>query len=143
MARSAPEIRIGIRIRLTAKNPTNFRPVSISKKIRQMADCRRLTPLLFALFFLLFLHQGEVSLSTLRFSTLLHNDPAAHQDHCTMYICRIRNRDLSEALVVWCATLGVLVPSAFLICWENLSFLMPSFTTSMPFGWSTSVQPRN
>ena len=51
-----------------------------------MADCRRLTPLFFALFFLLFLHQGEVSLSTLRFSTLLHNDPAAHQDHCTMYI---------------------------------------------------------
>ena len=40
-------------------------------------------------------------------------------------------------------TLGVLVPSAFLICWANLSFLIPSFTTSIPFGWSTSVDPRN
>ena len=28
----------------------------------------------------------------LRFSTLLHNDPAAHQDHCGR--CRIRTRDL-------------------------------------------------
>ena len=30
-------------------------------------------------------------LSTLRFSTLLHNDPAAQQDHCGS--CRIRTRD--------------------------------------------------
>ena len=33
-----------------------------------------------------------VFLSTLRFSTLFHNDPAAHQDHCGR--CRIRTRDI-------------------------------------------------
>ena len=41
------------------------------------------------------------------------------------------------------SALGVLVPSAFLICWLNFSFLIPSFTTSIPLGWSTSVDPRN
>ena len=39
------------------------------------------------------LPQGYIGfpLSTLRFSTLLHNDPAAQQDHCGS--CRIRTRD--------------------------------------------------
>ena len=42
------------------------------------------------------------------------------------------------------SALGVFFsPSAFLICWLNFSFRIPSFTTSMPFGWSTSVEPRN
>ena len=35
-----------------------------------------------------------MSLSTLRFSTLLHNGPAAHQDHCGRYW--IRTRDLCQ-----------------------------------------------
>ena len=35
---------------------------------------------------------GYVSLFTLSFSALLHNDPAAHQDHCRR--CRIRARHL-------------------------------------------------
>ena len=39
----------------------------------------------------LFLRQGSVSRSTLRFSTLFHNYPAAHQDHCGR--CRNRTRD--------------------------------------------------
>ena len=34
-----------------------------------------------------FLPEGKLSLSTLRGSTLLHNDPEAHQDHCGR--CRI------------------------------------------------------
>ena len=39
---------------------------------------------------IIFLPHGYVFLSTYtdRFSTLLHNDPAAHQDHCGR--CRIR-----------------------------------------------------
>ena len=44
------------------------------------------------IFSLFFLSHVYVSLSTLRFSTLFHNDPAAHQDHCRR--CRIRTRDL-------------------------------------------------
>ena len=46
----------------------------------------------------LFWPQGWVS--TLICSTLLHNDPAAHQDHCGR--CRIRTR--TSAPEVWCAT---------------------------------------
>ena len=42
-------------------------------------------------FVYLFLPQWQVSLSTLRFITLFHNDPAAHQDHCGRYRIRIRN----------------------------------------------------
>ena len=37
-------------------------------------------------------------LSTLRFSTLFHNDPSAHQDHCGR--CRIRTRDLCPRSLV-------------------------------------------
>ena len=46
----------------------------------------------FFFFFFFFLSHVYVSLSTLRFSTLFHNDSAAHQDHCRR--CRIRTRDL-------------------------------------------------
>lgn len=41
------------------------------------------------------------------------------------------------------STFGVLLPSAFFSCWLNLSFRIPSFTTSIPLGWFTSVLPRN
>ena len=41
------------------------------------------------------------------------------------------------------STLGVLVPSDFFNCWMNFNFLIPSFTTSIPLGWSTSVDPKN
>ena len=43
--------------------------------------------------------QGQVSLSTLRFSTLFHNDPAVLQDHCGR--CRIRTRDLCPIKFVY------------------------------------------
>ena len=36
--------------------------------------------------------KGQVSLSTLRFSAFLHNDPGAHQDHCGR--CWIQTRGL-------------------------------------------------
>lgn len=41
------------------------------------------------------------------------------------------------------STLGVLWPSALRNCCENRSLRMPSLTTSMPLGWSTSVLPKN
>ena len=45
------------------------------------------------------------------------------------------------------SALGILLfdepDSAFFNCWLNFSFCTPCFTTSMPFGWSTSISPRN
>ena len=41
------------------------------------------------------------------------------------------------------STLGVRWPSALRSCCEKRSLRMPSLTTSMPFGWSTSVLPKN
>ena len=51
------------------------------------------------------LPQGWVATSTLRCSTLLYNDPAAHQDHCAR--CRIWTQDLCPRSLVryqWATT---------------------------------------
>ena len=54
--------------------------------------------LFFIFLFLLFWPQIEVSPSTLRFTVLQHNDPAAAQDHCGRW--RIRTRDLCPKSLV-------------------------------------------
>ena len=54
--------------------------------------------LFFIFFFLPFWPQIEVSPSTLRFTVLQHNDPAAAQDHCGRW--RIRTRDLCPKSLV-------------------------------------------
>ena len=41
------------------------------------------------------------------------------------------------------STLGVRWPSALRSCWEKRSLRIPSFTTSIPLGCSTSVFPKN
>ena len=60
--------------------------------IREVSGRSRLRSrkIFFIIFLIVFLLQGQVALSILRFSSLFHNYPAAHQDHCGR--CRIRTQ---------------------------------------------------
>ena len=65
-------------------------PVCVYNKLPMiLREKKRILKLNFFFFFFSFPPQGKVSLSTLRFcSTLFHNDPAAHQDHCGRCLVR-------------------------------------------------------
>ena len=89
-----------------------------------------------------FLPQGSVSLSTLRFSTL-HYDPAAHQDHCVWY--RIRTRDLCQlccatnmntlASVVFTRWDGSQDPAFIMLRWKEIAISAPDWFFFLNIFW--------
>ena len=79
-----------------------------------------------------------------RFSAL---SSAQYDILCNGYWCKIffvfGSCIATPSTEIVSSALGVFDPSDFFNCWLNFNFWIPCLTTSIPFGLSTSVHPRN